>query len=164
MSAESPCRISRPPSFLQLRASDAPLLGEKRLDPAHWMPVGMLWRPNRRAQIPFSSSVRKTHLPANTLKPGDFCPADDRCRIVPCCRSFDPRGRKQRNMIDHGDLAMRKRSLLLLSLLVPAFLGLGGYAVLQAQQKTSTASGKRWSDAATWPDNKVPGKDAVVTI
>src|SRR5271154_4841578 len=68
-------------------------------------------------------------------------------------------------MIDHGDLAMRKRSLLFLSLLVPAFLGLGGYAVLKAQQKTSsTASGKRWSDAATWPDKKVPGKDAAVTI
>ena len=59
---------------------------------------------------------------------------------------------------------MRKRSLLFLSLLVPAFLGLGGYAVLKAQQKTSTASAKRWSDAATWPDKKVPGKDAVVTI
>src|SRR5271165_3789495 len=68
-------------------------------------------------------------------------------------------------MIDHGDLTMRKRSLLFLSLLVPAFLVLGGYAVVQAQQKTSsTASAKRWSDAATWPDKKVPGKDAVVTI
>ena len=60
---------------------------------------------------------------------------------------------------------MRKRSLLFLSLLVPAFLVLGGYAVLKAQQKaSSTASAKRWSDAATWPDKKVPGKDAVVTI
>ena len=59
---------------------------------------------------------------------------------------------------------MRKRSLLFLSLLVPAFLGLGGYAVLKAQQKTSTAGAKRWSDPATWPDKKVPGKDAVVTI
>src|SRR5579864_7519447 len=60
---------------------------------------------------------------------------------------------------------MRKRSLLFLSLLVPAFLGLGGYAALKAQQKTSpAASGKRWSDAATWPDKKVPAKDAVVTI
>src|SRR5580698_9889524 len=66
-------------------------------------------------------------------------------------------------MIDHGDLTMRKRSLLFLSLLVPAFLGLGGYAVLKAQQKTS-ASAKRWSDLATWPDKKVPAKDAVVTI
>ncbi len=59
---------------------------------------------------------------------------------------------------------MRKRSLLFLSLLVPAFLGLGGHAVLKAQQIASTASAKRWSDAATWPDKKVPGKDAAVTI
>jgi cell migration-inducing and hyaluronan-binding protein len=58
---------------------------------------------------------------------------------------------------------MRKHYLLFLSLL--AFLVLGGYAVVKAQQKASTpASAKRWSDAATWPDKKVPGKDAVVTI
>src|ERR1700691_4460638 len=67
-------------------------------------------------------------------------------------------------MIDHGDLTMRKRSLLFLSLLVPAFLGLGGYPVLKAQQKTSTASAKRWSDPATWPDKRVPTKDDVVNI
>src|SRR5580658_4068277 len=60
---------------------------------------------------------------------------------------------------------MQKRSLLLLSLLVPAFLGLGGYSVVQGQQKGSpAASPKRWSDAATWPDKKVPAKDALVTI
>src|ERR1700723_3353125 len=59
---------------------------------------------------------------------------------------------------------MRKHTHLILSLLVPAFLGLGGYAVLKAQQNTSTASAKRWSDASTWPDKKVPGKDAAVTI
>ena len=59
---------------------------------------------------------------------------------------------------------MRKPSLLLLSLLVPAFLVLGGYTVVKAQQKPSTPSAKRWSDAGTWPDKKVPGKDAVVTI
>src|ERR1700719_294989 len=59
---------------------------------------------------------------------------------------------------------MRKHSPLFLSLLVPAFLGLGGYTVVKAQQKPSTPSPKRWSDAATWPDKKVPGKDAVVTI
>src|ERR1700733_1669751 len=68
-------------------------------------------------------------------------------------------------MIDHGDLTMRKRSLLFLSCRVTAFLVLGGYAVVQAQQKpSSTASAKRWSDAATWPDKKVPGKDAAVAI
>jgi hypothetical protein len=60
---------------------------------------------------------------------------------------------------------MRKHNRLFLSLLVPAFLVLGGYDVVQAQQKaSSTAGGKRWSDAATWPDKKVPGKDDVVTI
>jgi len=60
---------------------------------------------------------------------------------------------------------MRKYSFLFLSLLVPAFLVLGGYAVVQAQQKaSSTAGAKRWSDAATWPDKKVPDKDAIVTI
>src|SRR5678809_1283887 len=67
-------------------------------------------------------------------------------------------------MIDYRGLTMRKRFLLFLSLLAPGFLGLGGYAVLQAQQKASTASAKRWSDPGTWPDKKVPGKDAVVTI
>src|SRR5579859_1081523 len=67
----------------------------------------------------------------------------------------------------HGTegLTMRKHYRLFLSLLFPAFLVLGGYTVLKAQQRTSsTAGGKRWSDAATWPDKKVPGKDAVVTI
>ncbi len=60
---------------------------------------------------------------------------------------------------------MRKHTHLILSLLVPAFLVLGGYASLKAQQKTSsTTSGKRWSDPATWPDKKVPAKDDLVTI
>ncbi|MEO5923819.1 MAG: G8 domain-containing protein [Bryobacteraceae bacterium] len=60
---------------------------------------------------------------------------------------------------------MQKRSFLLLSLLVPAFVGLGGYAVVQGQQNGSPTTGaKRWSDASTWPDKKVPGKDAMVTI
>src|ERR1700675_4609567 len=68
-------------------------------------------------------------------------------------------------MIVHGGLTMRKHTHLILSLLVPAFLVLGGYTAVKAQQKaSSTASAKRWSDAATWPDKKVPGKDAVVTI
>ena len=59
---------------------------------------------------------------------------------------------------------MRKRFLLFLSLL-SGFLVLIGSSVVKAQQKTSsTASAKRWSEAATWPDKKVPGKDAVVTI
>src|SRR5262249_2108143 len=64
-----------------------------------------------------------------------------------------------------GGLTMRKRSILFLSLLVPAFFILGDYALVKAQEKPSaTARAKRWSDAATWPDKKVPGKDAAVTI
>src|SRR5277367_731443 len=60
---------------------------------------------------------------------------------------------------------MRKHYHLFLSLLVPAFLVLGGDAVVKAQPKAFTpASAKRWSDPAAWPDKKVPGKDAAVTI
>ena len=54
------------------------------------------------------------------------------------------------------------RSFLLASLL-PAFLLVSVFAVVQAQNAGSPAA-SRWSDAATWPDKKVPGKDAVVTI
>src|SRR3569832_2116229 len=69
--------------------------------------------------------------------------------------------------IDHGDLrlTMRKHYLIFLSALVPAFLILGGYAVVKAQQTSvSAVKGGRWSDASTWADKKVPGKDTVVTI
>ena len=60
---------------------------------------------------------------------------------------------------------MRKRSLFFLSLLASAFLVLGGFAVVKAQEKaSSTAGAKRWSDPSTWPDKKVPAKDALVTI
>ncbi len=59
-------------------------------------------------------------------------------------------------------MTKRYRSLLFVSL-IPAFLVLGGYAVLKAQQRPS-GSLKRWSDPATWPDKKVPGKGALVTI
>src|SRR5262249_11718855 len=59
---------------------------------------------------------------------------------------------------------MRKHSILFLSLLVPAFLVLSGDAVKAQQQGSSKVSAKRWSDPATWPDKKVPAKDALVTI
>src|SRR5262249_32270551 len=63
-----------------------------------------------------------------------------------------------------GGLTMRKHYLLLLSLLIPGFLVLGGYATVKGQQRTSSTGAKRWSEAATWPDKKVPGENAVVTI
>ena len=59
---------------------------------------------------------------------------------------------------------MRKRyRLFLLLSLVPAFLLGSMSAVVQAQNAPAVKQ-SRWSDAATWPDKKVPGKDAAVTI
>src|SRR6187399_1628855 len=61
-------------------------------------------------------------------------------------------------------VSKRHRSFLLASLL-PAFLVVSAFAVLQAQEGKSTAAKQaRWSDPATWPDKKVPAKDDVVTI
>jgi cell migration-inducing and hyaluronan-binding protein len=54
------------------------------------------------------------------------------------------------------------RSFLLASLL-PAFLLVSAFAVVQAQNAGSPAA-SRWSDPATWPDKKVPARDDVVTI
>ena len=61
---------------------------------------------------------------------------------------------------------MRKHYLSVLSLLLPAFLILSGYAVLKAQQGSSSSAvkGGRWSDSATWSDKKVPVEGAAVTI
>jgi cell migration-inducing and hyaluronan-binding protein len=60
---------------------------------------------------------------------------------------------------------MRNHKLVFFSLLAAAVLALGGYAVVAAQQRTPAApAAKRWSDPATWPDKKVPGRDAAVTI
>src|SRR4051812_49273597 len=63
-----------------------------------------------------------------------------------------------------------QRRHLPLSSLWPTFFVLAGIAVLgvavvgiaQAQEKAPTA--KRWSDASTWPDKKVPAADSLVTI
>src|SRR5262245_34701479 len=58
---------------------------------------------------------------------------------------------------------MRRRHYLsFLPLLVPAFFLLSGCASVEAQQNRPRAS--NWSNASTWPDKKVPGKDAEVTI
>src|SRR5262252_4916173 len=134
-----------------------------------------------RAAVTRRKAGRNKH-PLDALACEPLCPSPERAsrkyesRVVSLSvvawyklglrQSLDSLFRKHGNrFLDHGDLTMRKRSLLFLSLLVPALLVLGGYAAVKAQQKTSsTARGKRWSDAATWPDKKVPGKDAVVTI
>jgi cell migration-inducing and hyaluronan-binding protein len=54
---------------------------------------------------------------------------------------------------------MRKHYLSFLSLLLPAFLILSGYAVVKAQQGSFFGGQRgRWSDPATWSDKKVPAK------
>ena len=59
---------------------------------------------------------------------------------------------------------MRKknRSFLLMSLISAALL-VSGFPIAQAQNSGAPAA-KRWSDPATWPEKKVPAKDALVTI
>ena len=60
---------------------------------------------------------------------------------------------------------MRINYRLFLSVLVPAFLILTGYAVVKAQNVNSSAvKGGRWSDPATWSGKKVPGEGSAVTI
>ena len=59
---------------------------------------------------------------------------------------------------------MRKknRSFLLMPLISASVL-VSVFTIVQAQSPAVKAA-KRWSDAATWPDKKVPAKDALVTI
>jgi cell migration-inducing and hyaluronan-binding protein len=53
----------------------------------------------------------------------------------------------------------------LLALLLPAFLLVSVVAVVQAQGERTPAAGQaRWSDAATWPDRRVPRAGDKVTI
>ena len=61
-------------------------------------------------------------------------------------------------------MSKRHRSFLFASLL-PAFLVVSAFAVLQAQEGKSTAAKPaRWSDPATWPDRHVPRAGDKVTI
>jgi hypothetical protein len=61
-------------------------------------------------------------------------------------------------------VSKQHRSVLLASLL-PAFLLVSVFAVVQAQEGRSPAARQaRWSDAATWPDRRVPRAGDKVTI
>ena len=61
-------------------------------------------------------------------------------------------------------MSKQHRSFLLASLL-PAFLLVGVFAVVQAQEgRSPSARPARWSDPATWPDRKVPRAGDRVTI
>ncbi len=59
-------------------------------------------------------------------------------------------------------MSARSRSVFLASL-VPAVL-LGGVFAVQAQNAGAPAKAAKWSDAATWPNNKVPAAGDKVTI
>ena len=61
-------------------------------------------------------------------------------------------------------MSKQRRSFLLASLL-PAFLLVSVFAVVQAQEgKSPAVKQTRWSDAATWPDRRVPRAGEKVTI
>ena len=61
-------------------------------------------------------------------------------------------------------MSKQHRSFLLVSL-VTAFLLASIFAVVQAQEgKSPAVKQTRWSDAATWPDRKVPAAGDRVTI
>src|SRR6185312_9350120 len=61
-------------------------------------------------------------------------------------------------------VSKRHRSFLLASLL-PAFLVVSAFAVVQAQEgRSPSAKPARWSDPATWPDRQVPRAGDKVTI
>ena len=61
-------------------------------------------------------------------------------------------------------MSKRHRSFLLASLL-PAFLVVSAFAVVQAQEgRSPSAKPARWSDPATWPDRQVPRAGDKVTI
>src|ERR671913_1007546 len=60
-------------------------------------------------------------------------------------------------------MGARSRSIILASL-VPAVLLGGVFAVVQAQNADAPAKAGKWSDPATWPDNKVPAAGDRVAI
>src|ERR671913_850656 len=60
-------------------------------------------------------------------------------------------------------MGARSRSVFLASL-VPAVLLGGVFAVVQAQNAGAVAKATRWSDPATWPNNKVPAAGDRVAI
>src|SRR6476620_9118666 len=64
-----------------------------------------------------------------------------------------------------GVSVSKKHRSFLPSSLVPAFLLVSVFAVVHAQERRSpSARQSRWSDAATWPDQRVPREGDKVTI
>src|ERR1700704_6674935 len=87
----------------------------------------------------------------------NFAVPDSRAMLCRC-------GSWSASSAEVDSVSKRHRSFLLASLL-PAFLVVSAFAVLQAQEGKSTAARPaRWSDPATWPDRKVPIAGDKVTI
>src|SRR3990170_7270256 len=83
-------------------------------------------------------------------------------RIIALCFAAVVLGHLQVQGVD--SVSKQHRSFLLASLL-PAFLLVSVFAVVQAQDGRSPAARPaRWSDAATWPDRRVPRAGDQVTI
>src|SRR2546428_4467298 len=63
------------------------------------------------------------------------------------------------------DSVSKRHRSFLLGLLLPAFLLVSVFDVVQAQEGRSPSAGQaRWSDPATWPDRRVPRAGDKVTI
>jgi cell migration-inducing and hyaluronan-binding protein len=64
-----------------------------------------------------------------------------------------------------GDSVRKRHRSFLFASLLPAFLLASVFAAVQAQEGRSPAAGQaRWSDAATWPERRVPRAGDKVTI
>ncbi|HEV3059186.1 MAG TPA: G8 domain-containing protein, partial [Vicinamibacterales bacterium] len=103
---------------------------------------------------------RRMHPPLESLESQVcviFAVPDSRAMLCRC-RSWSA------SSAEVDSVSKRHRSFLFASLL-PAFLVVSAFAVLQAQEGKSTAAKPaRWSDPATWPDRQVPRAGDKVTI
>src|SRR5438552_16602330 len=107
---------------------------------------------------------------AGTRRPGPSSRAPGAGALPDVCWAPDYRAMLRRrgswssSIREVNSVSKRHRSFLLASLL-PAFLLVGVFAVVQAQEgRSPSARQARWSDPATWPDRRVPRAGDKVTI
>src|SRR3954463_7024491 len=103
---------------------------------------------------------RRMHPPLESLESQVcmiFAVPDSRAMMCRC-------GSWSASSAEVDSVSKRHRSFLLASLL-PAFLVVSAFAVVQAQEgRSPSAKPARWSDPATWPDRQVPRAGDKVTI
>src|SRR5687768_5940195 len=79
--------------------------------------------------------------------------------------SFRVRKSRIARFTDGVDVVSKHHRSFLLALLLPAFLVVSVFAVVQAQEgRAQSARPTNWSAPATWPDGKVPVAGDKVTI